>query len=50
MRGAHRSGPTLDGADSQDVTGESLRASTLSDSETDDDEPEDAAAAGALRF
>ncbi len=50
MRGAHRSGPTFDGADSQDVIGESLRASTLSDSETDDDEPEDADTAGALRF
>jgi len=50
LRGAQRSGPTFDGADSRDVIGESLRASTLSDSETDDDEPEDADTAGALRF
>ena len=47
MRGAHRAGPTFDGADSAPDADESLRGSTLSESDDDSDDP---TAAEALKF
>jgi serine/threonine protein kinase/tetratricopeptide (TPR) repeat protein len=47
LRGAHRAGPSFDGADSEVAADDSLRGSTLSDSEDDSDEE---SAAEALRF
>ncbi|MBK7826715.1 serine/threonine-protein kinase [Nannocystis sp.] len=51
LRGAHRAGPTFDGADSGPAAEDSLRGSTLSDSDEGEGEGDgDEVAAEALRF